>query len=127
MRFYRRESESGALQFVGENVIDHTPQGETVRVNTGNAFDIVGKRTRTDFRVESQKNFADESFEITLRNRKKTPVEVRIVEHLYRWTSWEITAKSGDFTKTDAQTIEFRVPLAPDEEKKITYTARYSW
>ena len=127
VRFYRRESDGGALQFVGENVIDHTPQGETVRVNTGSAFDIVGKRTRTDFRVESQKNFADESFEITLRNRKKTPVEVRVVEPLYRWTSWDITAKSMDFTKTDSQTIEFRVPLAPDEEKKITYTVRYSW
>lgn len=127
VRFYRREGGSGALQFVGENVIDHTPQGETVRVNTGNAFDIIGKRTRTDFRVESQKNFADESFEITLRNRKKTPVEVRVIEHLYRWTNWDITAKSGDFAKTDAQTIEFRAPLAPDEEKKITYTVRYSW
>jgi hypothetical protein len=70
----------------------------------------------------------DESFEIKLRNRKKdAPVEIRVVEHLYRWSSWEITAKSDDFKKTDAQTIEFRVPVKQDEEKTITYTAHYSW
>ena len=27
----------------------------------------------------------DESFEIKLRNHKKEPVEIRVVEHLYRW------------------------------------------
>ena len=39
-------------------------------------------------------------FEIKLRNRKKdTPVEFRVVEHLYRWSNWEIRAKSNDFVK----------------------------
>jgi hypothetical protein len=32
-----------------------------------------------------------------------------------------------EFEKTDAQTIEFVVPLKPDEEKTLTYTARYTW
>jgi hypothetical protein len=69
----------------------------------------------------------DESFEIKLRNRKKEPVEIRVVEHLYRWSNCKITAKSDDFKKTDAQTIEFRVTVKPDEEKTITYTIHYSW
>jgi hypothetical protein len=55
------------------------------------------------------------------------PVEILVVENLYRWSNWEITAKSDDFKKTDAQTIEFRVPVKPDEEKTITYTVHYSW
>ncbi len=50
-----------------------------------------------------------------------------MVEHLYRWSNWEITAKSDDFKKTDAQTIEFRIPVKPDEEKTVTYTVHYSW
>jgi len=29
--------------------------------------------------------------------------------------------------KKDAQTIEFRVPVNPDEDKVITYTVHYSW
>jgi hypothetical protein len=54
-------------------------------------------------------------------------VEFRVVEHLYRWNNWEITQKSDDFKKTDAQTIEFRVPVKPDEERTVTYTVHYSW
>jgi hypothetical protein len=52
LRFYRRDSD-GQLQFVGENTIDHTPRNETVRVTTGNAFDLVGERKQTSFRVDT--------------------------------------------------------------------------
>lgn len=127
LRFYRRDSD-GQLQFVGENTIDHTPRNETVRVTTGNAFDLVGERKQTNFKVDTAEKWIDETFEIKLRNRKKTDaVEIRVVEHLYRWSNWKITSKSDDFVKKDAQTIEFRVPVKPDEEKTITYTVHYSW
>jgi hypothetical protein len=127
LRFYRRDDD-GQLQFVGENTIDHTPRNETIRVTTGDAFDLVGERKQTDFHVDTRARTMDESFEIKLRNRKKdAPVEIRVVEHLYRWSNWEITAKSDDFKKTDAQTIEFRVPVKPDEEKTVSYTVHYSW
>ena len=104
VRFYRQDDD-GKLQFVGEDVIDHTARDETLRLYTGNAFDLVGERKRTQ----------DE------------PVEIRVVEHLYRWTNWEIRAPSNAFEKKDAQTIEFRVALKPGEEKTITYTVHYSW
>jgi hypothetical protein len=127
LRFYRRDSDS-QLQFVGENTIDHTPRNETVRVTTGNSFDLVGERKQTNFRVDSGDKWIDETFEIKLRNHKKdTPVEIRVVEHLYRWSNWEITKTSDDFTKKDSQTIEFRIPVKPDEERVVTYTVHYSW
>ena len=126
LRFYRRD-DGGQLQFVGENQIDHTPRNETVRVTTGNAFDLVGERKQTNFRVDTGDKWIDETFEIKLRNRKKDPVEIRVVEHLYRWSNWNITAKSDDFVKKDAQMIEFRVPVKPDEERIVTYTVHYSW
>ncbi len=126
LRFYRRDAD-GQMEFVGEDMIDHTPRDETIRVTTGNAFDLVGERKQTNFRVDTSEKSMDESFEIKLRNRKKEPVEIRVVEHLYRWSNWEITAKSDDFRKTDSQTIEFRVPVKPDEERTVTYTVHYSW
>jgi hypothetical protein len=127
LRFYRRDADS-QLQFVGENTIDHTPRKETVRVTTGNSFDLVGERKQTDFRVDTGDKWIDESFEIKLRNRKKdAPVEIRVVEHLYRWSSWEITKKSDNFVKKDSQTIEFRIPVKPDEERTVTYSVHYSW
>jgi len=89
MRFYTEESDGKALQFVGENTIDHTPKDETLRILTGNSFDLVGERKRTDFKVNQAEHWAIESFEIKLRNRKSEPVEIRVVEHLYRWNNWE--------------------------------------
>jgi len=127
LRFYRRDSDS-QLQFVGENTIDHTPRDETVRVTTGDSFDLVGERKQTNFRVDTGDKWIDETFEIKLRNHKKdAPVEIRVVEHLYRWSNWDITAKSDDFVKKDSQTIEFRIPVKPDEERIVTYTVHYSW
>ena len=126
LRFYRRDAD-GQMEFVGEDMIDHTPRNETIRVTTGNAFDLVGERKQTNFRVDTSDKWLDETFEIKLRNRKKEPVEICVVEHLYRWSNWEITQKSDDFKKTDSQTIEFRMPVKPDEERTVTYTVHYSW
>lgn len=126
-RFYRRDTD-GQLEFTGENTMDHTPKDETVRLFTGNAFDLVGERKRTDYKIDTSHDWLDESFEIKVRNRKENDaVEIRVVEHLYRWISWEITAESDAHIKTDSQTIEFRVTLQPGEEKVITYSVHYSW
>jgi hypothetical protein len=126
LRFYRRDTD-GHLEFVGENTIDHTPKDETIRVYTGNAFDVVGERKRTNYHVDSNQHWMDESFEIRIRNHKKDPVDVRAVEHLYRWTNWKLTQQSSDFNKKNAQTIEFPVTVAPNGEQVITYTVHYSW
>ena len=115
------------MEFVGEDSIDHTPKDEKLELLMGNAFDIVGERKRTNFVKGPGARRMEESFEITLRNHKKEAVTVNAREHLFRWTNWKITAKSQDYTKLDAQTIEFPVDLKPDEEKTVTYTVRYEW
>ncbi|GAT32079.1 hypothetical protein TSACC_2476 [Terrimicrobium sacchariphilum] len=125
VRFYRADGKQ--LEFTGENQIDHTPKDETVRIYTGDAFDLVGERKRTNFKVDNSNDWADESFEITLRNRKTEPVTIRVVEHLLRWKNWEITDKNTTYKKLSSDEIEFLVELKPDEERKITYTVHYSW
>lgn len=126
MRFYRRDAD-GQMEFTGENTIDHTPRDEMIRVTTGNAFDLVGERKRTNHNLDGGRREMNESFAIKLRNHKKEAVEIRVVEHLYQSPSWEITERSRDFTKTDAQTIEFHVPVNPDGEETVTYTVHYTW
>ena len=126
VRFYRRDSD-GQLEFIGENIIDHTPKDETLRIYTGDAFDLTGERRRTDFKIDNNRNTIDESFEIKLRNHKKEDAEIRVTEHLYRWHTWEIRQSSDAWNKTDAQTMEARVVLKPDEEKTINYTVHYTW
>jgi len=126
LRFYRR-NDDGQMEFTGEDQIDHTPRNETIRVTTGTSFDLVGERKQTEFRTDRADKWMDESFVINLRNHKKEPVVIRVVEHLYRWSNWDITQKSEEFKKTDSQTLEFRVTVKPDEEKVVTYKVHYSW
>ena len=126
LRFYRR-NDDGQVEFTGENTIDHTPRDETVRIYTGNAFDLSGERHRTNYAVDVGKNTATETFEIKVRNHKKEAVDVRVVEHLYRGKNWEIITKSDDFQKKDSQTIEFPITVEPDGEHVIRYTAHYTW
>ncbi len=127
MRFYQRDDD-GKLEFIGENTIDHTPRDETVRVYTGDAFDLVGERRRTDYQIDTMRNWLDEAFEIKVRNRKESgTVEIRVVEHLYRWINWKIAETSDQFTKTDSQTIEFRVQVPAGQEKVVTYKVHYTW
>ena len=127
MRFYQRDDD-GQLEFIGENTIDHTPRDETVRAYTGDAFDLVGERRQTDYQIDTARKWLDETFEIKLRNRKEAgTVEIRVVEHLYRWINWEIVEKSSPFAKTDSQTAEFRVQVPAGEEKVVTYKVHYTW
>jgi hypothetical protein len=126
VRFYRRDTD-GQLEFTGENLIDHTPSDETIRLYTGNVFDAVGERKRTFYKIDRNAHWVDESFEIKLRNHKKEPMEIRVVEHLYRWNNWDISKNSDPFNKLDSKTIEFRVHVPPDGEKVVSYTAHYTW
>lgn len=126
LRFYRQDKD-GQLEFTGENDIKHTPRDETIRAYTGSAFDIKGERRSTDYHIDYNARTLEESFEITLHNHKKEAVVVRVVEHLYRGMSWEITEKSSAFLKTDAQTAEFRVQVPAGADKVVTYKAHYTW
>lgn len=126
-RFYRRDDADGRLEFTGENTIDHTAKNEEVRIYTGDAFDVVGERKRTDFVVSQRQDQMEEEFEIKLRNRKTEPVEVRVAERLYRWVNWQVLMKTHEFAKTDAQSIEFRVTVPADAEVVVRYRVRYDW
>lgn len=126
LRVYKEDIDGSTL-LVGEDSIDHTPKDERVRIYIGDAFDIVGERIQTDFKVDYDDDWMEESFEITLRNHKDEDVEIRVVEHLFRWSGWKILEASHDYEKLDAQTVEYRVPVEKDGESTVTYTVRYEW
>jgi hypothetical protein len=127
VRVYKQDDADGTLEFVGEDLIDHTPKDETVLVKLGNSFDVVGERKQADFRVDKKARTMSETIQITLKNHKAAPVHVIVKENLFRWTNWEIATKSDEFAKTDARTITFDVDVAPDVPKVVTYSVKYSW
>ncbi len=126
VRFYSQDGDR-QLEFVGENQIDHTPKDETIRVLTGNSFDLTGEHRMTNNTEDGSNRVATQTFEVKVRNHKKEPVEIRVLEHATHGGNWTLTAQSQPHEKKDATSFEFRVPLKPDEEKVITYTIRYTW
>ena len=127
IRVSKMDSADKTLEFIGEDVIDHTPKNEKVLIKLGSAFDVVGERRQVDFKVDTSKKTMAEDIEIKLRNQKKEPVVVIVKENLYRWVNWQITAKTHEFEKRDARTIHFPVTIAPGAEVTVRYSVQYTW
>jgi hypothetical protein len=120
MRVYQEDS-SGMLQFSGEDQIKHTPKDETVRLRLGNAFDVVGERTQTDFNQVSN-NAHESSYSIVLRNHKEQDITVDVVEPIPG--DWTILESSQTHIKKDARTAVFSIPVPADGEVTLTYRVR---
>ena len=127
LRVNQLDPADGSLEFIGEDVIGHTPRNETLRIKLGNAFDIVGERRQTAFKVDAKARWAEESFLIEVRNRKEEAVEVVVRDYLYRWSDWRITSGSHEHVARDAQTIDFPVQIPADGSVEVAYTVRYTW
>ncbi|MEM9373847.1 MAG: DUF4139 domain-containing protein [Planctomycetota bacterium] len=125
VRVSQTDDADGSEEFIGEDVIDHTPKNEEVMIRLGNAFDVVGERRQVSF--ERGRSWMTETIEITLRNRKDERVELVVQERLYRWTNAEVQKISHQQEMLDARTMHIPVTLEPDEEEKVIYTVRYSW
>jgi hypothetical protein len=127
IRVYKRDEADQNAEFIGEDVIQHTPKDEKVLVKLGSAFDIVGERKQIDFIANYNGREITESFEIKIRNHKPEPVDVIIKENLFRWANWEITHCSEKWEKQDYRTIHIPVRVEPNGEKTVSYTVKYTW
>lgn len=127
VRVYKRNTDDGAAEFVGEEMIDHTAKDEELSLRIGNAFDIVGERRQVRFKLDKKRSRVTETIEIKLRNHKETDVVVRVKEPLYRWANWEITEKSAAYIELDSRTVAWDVPVRADGERVLTYTVEYRW
>ena len=116
-----------SLEFIGEDVIDHTPRNETILIKLGQAFDVVGERRQVDFSIDKRAHVITETIEVKIRNHKNKPVDVIVTETMYRWTNWKIVNSSHDYEKKDSRTVHFPVTVAKDGQETITYTVKYTW
>ena len=126
VRIYQRDVDGAAL-FIRERFIDHTPEGEDVELNLGSATDLIGRRVQTNFELLSD-TVLRESYRIQLRNYKTNqPVQIEVLERLFRWADWEIIEASATYQQMDAHTVAFNVEVPPQAETTITYTVQYRW
>ncbi|MBI1333721.1 MAG: DUF4139 domain-containing protein [Armatimonadetes bacterium] len=129
MRLYQRDSK-GSVQFLGEDMINHTPKDEKISLEVGTAFDVRIDRKPTNYvklgrDSKNNTNAARISYELEVRNHKEEPVTVYLYEH--ESGDWRVVEKSQDYIKDDASTIVFEVRLAAGETKKVTYSVESKW
>jgi hypothetical protein len=123
VRVYQADSQGGA-QFAGEDTISHTPKDETLRIYVGNAFDVVCERKQTDFKRLAPDLFEME-YQITLRNHKDGPVTVEVREPI--GGDWEVLNSNYKWTKLDATTIGFEIPVDKDGTSTLDYRVQVKW
>ncbi|MDZ7263342.1 MAG: DUF4139 domain-containing protein [candidate division KSB1 bacterium] len=122
VRVYKQDQADGSLEYVGEDMVEHTPKDEKVRLYLGNAFDIKPERAMTN-KVSTGKNSYEETYQIKIRNHKDSPVEILVVEKFYGF--WEIKRSSHTYKKKDAYTAEFTVAVPKDQEAVLEFTVAY--
>jgi hypothetical protein len=123
VRVYQEDSK-GAVQFVGEDRITHTPKDETLKLKIGHAFDVVCERKQTGFEKISS-NVYEMEFEVTLRNHKTVPVTIEVNEPI--GGTWRMVQSSHSHTKTDAWAAQFSVPVAQDGTSVLKYRVRVTY
>jgi len=127
VRVFKRDDADGTLEFIGEDLIDHTPKNERVLIRLGQAFDVVGERAQMDFNLDTGRKTLTEKIKVEIRNRKDAAQKVVVRETMYRWSTWDITNASHAFEKIDARTVHFDLNVPADGTETIGYTVRYSW
>jgi hypothetical protein len=123
VRVYQSDSKGG-VQFVGEDMIGHTPKDEKVRVYVGNAFDVVCERKQMDYKKLAS-NLYEMEYQITLRNHKDGPVTVDVREPV--GGDWEVINSNFKWTKLDARTIGFQIPVEKNGTATLDYRVRVKW
>jgi len=123
VRVYQADSRGG-IQFVGEDLIMHTPKDETLNLKIGNAFDVICERKQIGFEKIAVSTYEIE-YEITLRNHKVSPITVEVNEPV--GGTWRMIQSSHAWTKTDAWAAQFKVPVAADAAAILKYRVRVTY
>lgn len=127
VRVSRLDPRDSSLEFIGEDIIGHTPRNEPVRLTLGQAFDVVAERRQRAFRVDTRTRTMEEEIEVELRNRKDQAVEVQVRERLYRWSTADLQESSIAPQRPDARTLVFPVKVPADGKAQVRYRVRYRW
>ncbi|WP_174280341.1 DUF4139 domain-containing protein [Sphingomonas bacterium] len=127
VRVYQRDAR-GQAQFTGESAIPHTPQGSSIGLRTGDAFDVkvkptVAERTRLGGgRWRTRMTYL-------LTNARAKPVTVDLVQAGLDWIvgATEITAESLKSERRDADSAVWHVVVPANGSTTVTasFDTRY--
>jgi hypothetical protein len=123
VRVYKADNAGQAI-FVGEDAIQHTPKGESVKLALGQAFDVTARGKQTDFQILTRQTF-ESAYEIEFKNAKNEPVTVILAQTVPG--DWKMVQESVVHEKPDAFTALWHVTIPADGSTKLTYRVRVKY
>lgn len=124
VRVYVRDA-VGSPKFVGENQIEHIPQGSEISVKTGEAFDITVQPTLEKHeRVSFWRS--QYTMEYLVRNARPEAATVEIRQGGL-WRDGRVISETIKSTQPDAYTLQWAVPVAANGETRLRFTLETGW
>jgi hypothetical protein len=120
-RIFKADTD-GSMILLGEDNIEHTAKEEDIKLTIGYAFDIAAEQKITSYDRISDR-VEERTFSMELRNHKKENISILVEKSLFG--DWEIVNKDFDFTKKDANTVQFLIPVASNGKAVLTFTVRF--
>jgi hypothetical protein len=120
VRVYETDA-AGGLQLTGEARIGHTAEGEKITLDVGTAFDLAAER-REVYNKRITDREREVQVEVKLRDRKKTDVSIVVEEGVA--ADNEVMQSSHPYTRKDATTLQFTLPVPAGKETVLSYTVR---
>lgn len=122
VRVYQRDAR-GQAQFTGESRIGHTPQGSSIALRTGDAFDVkvkstvVERRSMGPFQWRTRMSYA-------LTNARARPVVVDLIQAGLDWSisSTGIVEESQRSERRDSDSAVWRVSVPANGSVTVTAT-----
>ena len=122
----KRKKDDDDMEFIGEDMIDHTPKDEELKVEIGKAFDIRAERKVTE-KNRINKNSEKQKIEIVIRNHKEENIKVLVTEPIGGYRTWEIIKSTHKVKSKDSSKAEFEVPVKANGESTFTYEVMFNW
>ncbi len=126
VRVYKKDS-AGRAQFIGEDRIEHTAKGETVRLKLGEAFDITADKKQSDFQkiaagFNARGSIVETAYVMEIRNAKPEKINVSVIEPMPG--DWQMLQESHPHKKETAHTAVWDIPLPAEGKATLIWRVR---
>lgn len=114
---------TGGSLFLGEDRIDHTPEGEKAELRLGEAFDVTARAVHTAVDRISRDTY-ESAQEIVVENAKDEAVSVEVGGFFP--ATWKMLSESSPHEKETASQVVWKLEVPAGGSTTLTYRVRVS-
>lgn len=118
VKVFQQESDGG-LEFIGEDFLEHTPDGENVSLKIGQADDIVSESSESLREKRGHSEVVTYIYKV--KNAKQEGVKIDIDHEIFE-VFWKMESSSHDYEVKSSRIVEFRVWLGAGKSTAVEFT-----